>query len=420
MKRLILISGVVYPNPSPPGRIALEYAEMLKDNFDVSIIFMQTSLSKTNGLKINGIKYYSVFGLRLFLETFFFHKASKVNFTGLRKFFEGMAMMMKIIGRLQSMFIFPNNLRWHYKKSYKKLLQLNKKQKIDCIFSLCSPFSAHLAAKSFKRKFHDIHWVTYTVDPFANQERLSGIAVFSKFRDKKNLIVEREVLVEADINLVSEEMYSTEKILIKGLENKTFSLPYTLSKWKGDNTKYFSKEKINLLYAGRFYKTIRNPEYFLNTFLKINNENIILHLYSSSDCEDLIESKIKESKGKIIVHPKVSANEIKNILLNADILVNVGNSVPELKPSKIFEYISTGKPIINFYRNSLVDDSFNVYPLALQINEDKNCLHESSKLMESFCLLNKGKFIEWSNIEKIYQKHTYSNIQKKLISSFNF
>jgi glycosyltransferase involved in cell wall biosynthesis len=417
MKKVVMLSGVVYPNASPPGKIALEYADMIKDRFDVSIVFMQTSLSSTNGKSINGIKYYSVFGLRLFIETFFFNKAEKSIYGPLKKIFRILVLLMKMIGRLESMLIFPNNLRWHYKKAYKKLIQLNKEEKIDCIFSLCSPFSAHLAAKDFKKKFPEVHWVTYTVDPFATSERLNDIALFSIYKNKNNLVVERQVYQEADINLVSEEIYETEKVLLKDLEDKTIPLPYTLKRPVGNNKEYFPKNKINLLYAGRFYKDLRNPENFLNSFLRIKNENILLHLYSASNCEDLVDEMIEKSNGRIIKHPQVSVVEINNILLDADILVNIGNSIGEFKPSKVFEYIATGKPVINFYRNGLIDETFSHFPLAIQINEDTMSLKESSGLVETFSLTNKNKTVEWNEIEKIYKKHSYSNIQNIILSS---
>ncbi len=59
---------------------------------------------------------------------------------------------------------------------------------------------------------------------------------------------------------------------------------------------------------------------------------------------------VKKAGGRIIKHGLVDTNEIKTVLADADILVNVGNAVAEVKPSKTFEYISTGKPIVNFYQ----------------------------------------------------------------------
>ena len=38
--------------------------------------------------------------------------------------------------------------------------------------------------------------------------------------------------------------------------------------------------------------------------------------------------------------------------MNADAFVNIDNELIDFMPSKIYEYISFGKPIINFYKKS--------------------------------------------------------------------
>lgn len=418
MKRVVMVTGVVYPQPSPPGKIALHFANILKEKFNVSIIFMQTTLNETNGYKTNGIEYYSVFGLRLFFEVFFRTKSEKTKSKFAQKLLGFLVLSMRAIGRVESMFLFPNNLRWHYIKSYKKLLKLNEEQRIDAVFSICSPFSAHLAAKKFKKRNPQIQWITYTVDPFAISERLNNIALFKYFKDKKNLFVEKQVYQEADYNLVSEEVYKSEAKAFSGLEYKTKQLPYLLIKPAEPENRFFSRSKFNLLYAGRFYKDIRNPEFMFQSFLNIKDKSFLLHLFSMSDCKELIDKYIEKSNGRIINYPPVSISEISQLLMSADILISIGNSVPEFKPSKTFEYISTGKPIINFYRNDLIDDSLAHYPLSLQINEDTIDIAESSLKMESFCIEKKGAILDWIEVNRLYKKHSIENIKETLFSVF--
>jgi hypothetical protein len=56
---------------------------------------------------------------------------------------------------------------------------------------------------------------------------------------------------------------------------------------------------------------------------------------------------------------------------DADVLVNIGNKTPELLPSKLVEYASTGKPVLNLI--SIPEDSsadfFAEYPAALNVEE---------------------------------------------------
>ena len=59
-------------------------------------------------------------------------------------------------------------------------------------------------------------------------------------------------------------------------------------------------------------------------------------------------------------------------MLEADVLINIGSSVDTMVPSKIFEYMATGKPIISFFRHDTEPSIHYLghYPLTLLIKED--------------------------------------------------
>lgn len=420
MKKLVIIAGVVYPEPSPPGKIALQFANILKNDYNITMVIMQTSLNKVDNVDMSNIKFYSVFGLRLYIENFFLNKYSKTRFYPIKLFCKLGVIILKSIGRMQNMLLFPNNLRWYYKGALRKLLKINKIEKIDIIFSICYPFSAHLAALKFKQKNKNVKWITYTVDPYSTSERLNNIALFPKYRNKYNSSYEHYIYSKSDYNLVSEEIFQTESTIINRFKFKTSSIPYLLSEPQKKSISFLDKSYINLIFAGRFYKDIRNPIFLLSSFLNVNNNSIILHLFSQSNCEVIIDEYIKKANGRIIKHNYVSQKEIMSVLVDADILINVGNSTSSFKPSKIFEYISTGKPIINFYRNNNLDDVLIKYPNSLQINEDEKTHHESAKLIEHFCLSQKGKYLEWNKIEEIYPLNSSKNIKNILMKALNY
>jgi hypothetical protein len=43
MKRIAIVAGYCYPDTSPTGKIAMQYAEMLKEEYEVSLVFIQTA-----------------------------------------------------------------------------------------------------------------------------------------------------------------------------------------------------------------------------------------------------------------------------------------------------------------------------------------------------------------------------------------
>jgi hypothetical protein len=415
VKHLVLIAGVYYPNPSPTGKCAMQYIELLKENYEIDVIYMQADLKKIYGEVVDGVKLYGLSNWRLLIETWFQEQYKKTANKLLRRLFTTGILIMKAIGRIQSMVLFPNNLRWFYKKAFNTLQDINNVKSIDVVFTVNSPFSAHIAGMKYKLKFPQTKWITYTVDPFSSSDINKRLFIFPKLKAQMDFVVEKNIYNLADFNYVSEEVYKTDINVYKEALSKTEPLPYMLTKILAGQQEYFSKDKINLLFAGRFYKIIRNPEYLLKIILALQNKNIVLHLYSVSDCEGIINEYVSNSEGRIIIHKQVGMEKIRKIMIKADFLINVGNSIAEFKPSKTFEYISARKPIINFYQHGLSDDVLDKYPLALQIDQNKTDIFKGARLVEKFIIENYGKNLPWSEIEELYGKHLSKNIKKRLI-----
>ena len=90
---------------------------------------------------------------------------------------------------------------------------------------------------------------------------------------------------------------------------------------------------------------------------------------------------------KIFFHGSVPRNTALQAMNDADVLVNIGNSNPYQEPSKVIEYASTGKPIINIM--SIKDDSsaslLAHYPSLFNVSyESKEQLHEITSQLVQF------------------------------------
>lgn len=389
---------------------------MLKDDYKIDVIYIQYGLDKYFNIVNDKETLYGLSNWRLLIETFFQEIAKKSKYNIMSKFFDALVMLMKIIGRMQNIMFFPNNLRWFYRKAYKTLCTIHKENPIDVVFTVNSPFSAHLAGELFKKKFNDVRWVAYTVDPYHVGYKDNIFSIFNN--TKKALRIECEILSKADMNLLSEEIYENCKIMYETINDKVNVLPYLIEFNNLKDEHIFDCKKINLVYAGRFYREIRNPEYLLQTFLSLQSADIILHLYSTSDCECLINDYVNKSEGRIIRHQVVDSLEIKKVYASADFLVNLGNSILEFKPSKTFEYISTGKPIIHFYRNGIIDEDLMRYPFSLQVDEQNEISVNKIKIND-FILLHKGKRITKNEIIQNYYEHSTGYIKYIVYNSFN-
>ncbi len=393
-KHLIMIVGGYYPSPSATGRCAEDNIQLIQEQYDIDVI----CLSRTDNLEYEygGKKVFPVGNRYTHLQHILRSSGTKILYR-----------ILKAPVYIMDCFRNPNNLNWYVKAAYKKLEDIHSAKPIDVIFSVGAPMASHCAAMRFKSVHPEVRWVTYSVDSYAAQNK-----------NKKRFIeFEKSVLAKSDYNLLSEEIFNNSKFLYVDYQERVGTLPYLLPtmRHKTSQNHYFDSAKINLAYAGSFYKNIRNPAFLLNTFMQTNDE-AVLHLFCSSDCDDLIDQTVVNSQGKIVRREMVGSDEIADVYSEADMLVSVGNSLPEFKPSKTFEYIATGKPILNIYYSGLKDDVLENYPLSSQICNSEE-IKSAAEKMNEFILNCAGKKVSEEAIKSKFKKYMPENIRTIMLNA---
>lgn len=394
-KHMVLIVGLFYPQPSPTGKCAESYVDLLKDQYDISVICIADT--DRSPYVYNNKTVFPV-GSAYMLFQNWLHK---------RHFPILIQKLVKLPTHVINQFVHPNLLHSYISVAEEQLNKLHKEKAVDVIFSVGAPMAAHVAAKNFRDRHPEIRWVTYTVDSYASQNMYSR-------RYNKALSFETRILADSDHVLLSEEIYEHSTELYKTFASKCEILPYLMPPTPqiSEDEQFFDSNKINMVFAGRFYKQIRNPEYLLQLASEMD-ERCVLHLYCQSDCDNLVDEYVRRSGGRIIRHTPVSATQIQQIYMQADFLVSVGNNTAEFKPSKTFEYIASGKPIINIYYPGQYDAVLDKYPLALQLERD-DPLGQAIEKLQTFIQHNNKKVLPREIIEKIYFRHGSENINKIL------
>ena len=392
-QHIVMVVGGYYPNPSPTGKCAEQYISLIHKEHEVDVVCI--------GRKSRVQEEYAGKRIRQVASPYvIFQDKLKENM-------ELLYQISKLPIRFLNLFRHPNNLHWYLKYAYQKLKEIQSQNPINVIFSVGAPIAAHCSVAKFKKEFPNVRWITYSVDSYAAQNG----------NKKKFINFERDVLSQADHNFLSDEIYKNSPFLYDGFSEKVTSLPYLLPKMPDvEKTEIFERGKIHCVYAGSFYQKIRNPKFLLDIFM-LMERNIILHLYCTSDCNELIDAAVSSSNGRIIRHKPVGPDEIFQIYEAADILVNVGNSLPEFKPSKTFEYIATGKPILDIHYDGLRDSVLEKYPFVFQVANSTNP-KDVEKYILAFLLTNAGKRVDINVIHEIYSKYTESNIRSILLEHF--
>lgn len=181
----------------------------------------------------------------------------------------------------------------------------------------------------------------------------------------------------------------------------------------------FDPKKINLLFVGKFYATVRHPQYLFDLMEQLRDTPIVLHIVGPLNDRGFdrtyIEKYFSNKISNIHFYGAIPPAEADDILLYADGLVHLGNSVDTAMPSKILDYISSGKPILNICKIPTCPTLplMERYPIGLTIYEDEGISELGSERVRDFCITNKGKQIPYEQIEKLYPECTIEYVGKQ-------
>jgi glycosyltransferase involved in cell wall biosynthesis len=154
------------------------------------------------------------------------------------------------------------------------------------------------------------------------------------------------------------------------------------------------EKKIRLVCVGTLHKQIRKPDWLLRLFNQLLqtylSEKLELHFIGSiNNCQEYFQPYEAMLNKKVFCHGILSRSQAFQAMKEADILVNIGNEVPYQLPSKLVEYASLGKPILNIAK--IAEDSSTAF---LEDYPASFCLLEEETVFDSELLVTLIQFIE--------------------------
>lgn len=252
----------------------------------------------------------------------------------------------------------------------KKLLA---ERNYDAVIGVYNNYECLLVAKYVKKRQLKAKLIAYFLDS------LSGGMVPRYLTEKmvytKGLKAERRVLEYADKVII---MRSHENHCIKAWQNTKWidkmtvlDIPlYQPVDWKLRNK--ISTGKIEMLYMGALQQNLKNPRYFLELLQEGEFENLTVSFVGPSDCKGIISEFEDKTKAEIVQIDSVPHEQALSMECEADVLLNIGSKNTRQIPCKIFEYMSTGKPIVSIAPGQEEPSNYylSVYPKALIVYED--------------------------------------------------
>lgn len=221
-----------------------------------------------------------------------------------------------------------------------------EKYEIDTLLSVSYPFSTHEACKTIKIKMPYLKWVCYELDPFAFNYTLPNKQC--EHRKKQELMC----FLHSDfiISTLGINEYNERKGFRLEYKDKTLSVPLPGLVVKNDISKdltILEKDdgKINLIYTGQFYGSLRSPVPLLKLLENDASNNIVFHIIGGIIGLDAPVS----GKYEIKEYPRSSVEVCDSSIVDADVAINFDNKIPNQAPSKLLSYMALGLPIVNFY-----------------------------------------------------------------------
>lgn len=287
----------------------------------------------------------------------------------------------------------------------------------DVVIATCSPYyPLKLAAEISDR----VPVIYYKIDPVATAPLSNTLN-----KDTKLVTIENEIawdtcasrIITTDVIF---KYYNQLPTKVNADKVLLLNYPNIVERKLSDQTKNtivdsFDKTKINLCFIGTFYSDIRNPQYLLDLMDKLSNTNIVLHILGRlGDCTAMIDA-YRSSHSNVIYHGVVPPTMADDIMLQSDILVHVGNAEDAYMPSKVLDYISSGKPILNLCKIPTCPTLplMERYPLGMTIYEYEDLTSDIISQIVAFCIDNRCKQLAFDTISQLYYDSTIEYVANK-------
>lgn len=252
----------------------------------------------------------------------------------------------------------------------KRLREIHQSNPIDAVVAMFFPFESVEAMRRFKAENDGVETIIYELDSVGDGVSNTK-ARFLFDRKYKKWLNKNYQTVSGTVVMRSHEEYWRRLFGEKHIEKLHISdLPVL-----NDRTAETKSEsdRIKMLYSGAIEKRYRSPSYLLSVLGDLAKKlSFEMSFYSKGDCEEEIAEASKSIHG-IKQYGYVPPEKLERAMLDADVLINLGNSFSNSVPSKLITYLGYGKPIIHFssQKDDVCIDYLKKYPLALIVDQSK-------------------------------------------------
>lgn len=291
-------------------------------------------------------------------------------------------------------------------RAVRVIRNLHRKYDFDVAIAFCAPF---WSVKSVMRAMlPGVTGIIIQLDPWGLHEM--EIRVCSD--PQKRIRQETALFKQAD------HILTTRPLLKQYEQNEAYrpflgkmewmDFPNIRKVWTaGKNPIDFDRNYTHILFAGMMDDRYRNPACFLQLAEKLIEQNVKIRVhFLGTNLSDRLFEYAGRYPENIVLHGSVPVDDAFAAMQACDFLLNISNTISNMVPSKIFDYFSLGKPMINVQKiaDCPAAEYMRRYPLCFNIEEfnDRDCSEELRKFLQE----KKGIRLNFEEIRALYETAT--------------
>lgn len=301
-------------------------------------------------------------------------------------------------------------------RAFLKRMMSMDMQAYDVILMPCAYYSAAEAVIRYKEKKDcKAKIALYQLDPLLDN------AIYQHLPYQERDSFENRLFDRCDRIFTTPIIYESCKSMQNGSKFIPLEFPVVVENTPDSGIESCAqKDEITCVFAGYLYPNIRNPEFLLKLFSLFQDSKLKLYILGTG-MEKMLDSYQKgELNGRLIILGLQSGTICQEWLSRADLLVNISNAVSNQVPSKVFQYISLGKPILNVYKcpdcRSL--KYLKKYPLAINIYEGDGIDLPKAQAIEKQIMQLIGRRLSSDVILREYETCTPQYVAGRMINEF--
>lgn len=290
----------------------------------------------------------------------------------------------------------------------------------DQLIPISLPFEAVVACVKYKALHPEVKVTPILFDQFAESGTLCKTALERKAKMKEGLRLERRVLGACDRVFHVTWSDHVDRYMPE-LANKFERIEHPLLvKPEYSAPEAETESRVTAIYAGSIDNVVRKPKHLLDIIAELQRTSprlcLTFKIYSHGSGVEEIKEAARVLPKWVVYHEPVPSEEIKKAYASAALLVSIGNTVVNQKPSKTTEYFATGKPVVHIAcrDDDPVIPEVEAYPLGIVLYERDGARCNAGKLA-AFCERSLGRCVPFEEVARLYAEQTPEHIVAEML-----